>query len=140
MKELQARKKVSIDEERNMGSFSIQGYQNDFVCNNETSNNISSVLSAMISQIESSPEQKDYQNSYIGARGTSVGYDDNASTVEESNLDDLFDNFSSNVKCDLKLNEREPDEVKEVSKSLSLTAKHNDKLTLHEECDKTLEV
>jgi hypothetical protein len=69
-----------------------------------------------------------------------VGYDDNASTVEESNLDDLFDNFSSNVKCDLKLNEREPDEVKEVSKSLSLTAKHNDKLTLHEECDKTLEV
>jgi hypothetical protein len=60
MKELQARKKVSIDEERNMGSFSIQGYQNDFVCNNETSNNISSVLSAMISQIESSPEQKDY--------------------------------------------------------------------------------
>jgi hypothetical protein len=44
------------------------------------------------------------------------------------------------VKCDLKLSEREPDEVREVSRSVTLTAKHNDRLTLHEECDRTLEV
>ena len=48
MGQLKARKKVSIDEERNLEAFNTTAYKNDFVGNNETSNKITSVLSSMI--------------------------------------------------------------------------------------------
>jgi hypothetical protein len=48
MKVLEARKKVSIDEERTE-SVMTKAYQNDFIANPETSNKVSSVLSAMVS-------------------------------------------------------------------------------------------
>lgn len=52
MKELQRRKRVSIDDERDYTKFSIGAFRDDFVDNAETTNNISSVLSAMITQID----------------------------------------------------------------------------------------
>lgn len=53
LKHLQKRKKVSLDDERDPSSFKLDAYQNDFVNNSETSNNVQSVLSAMITQIDS---------------------------------------------------------------------------------------
>ena len=53
LKQLQRRKKVSLDDERDPTQFKLDAYNKDFVDNSETSNNVQSVLSAMITQIES---------------------------------------------------------------------------------------
>ncbi len=52
MQELIRKSKRSLDDEPS-GPFDMSVYNNDFVSNSETSNNISSVLSAMITHIES---------------------------------------------------------------------------------------
>jgi len=43
---------VSLDDEKDASDFNLNTYKKDFVDNAETANNIQSVLSAMISQIE----------------------------------------------------------------------------------------
>jgi len=55
----------------------------------------------MITQIESHPEQRDG----MPCRATSMA----DSTVENENLDDMFEHFGREISCDLKLGEREPD-------------------------------
>ena len=47
------RKRVSLDDERDYSQFKLDAYNKDFVDNAETANNIQSVLSAMVTQIES---------------------------------------------------------------------------------------
>lgn len=64
---------------------------------------------------------------------------DDAMTMAES-LDDLFDDFSSEVHCNLKLADRGPDPVKEQSLAETLNTRHNKGIEIHEENDKTLEV
>ena len=51
MQELLRKSKRSLDDEP-QGPFDMSAYKNDFVGNSETANNISSVLSAMITHIE----------------------------------------------------------------------------------------
>jgi hypothetical protein len=53
LKILKKREKVSLDDEKDYSKFKLDVYKNDFVDNAETANNIQSVLSAMITQIES---------------------------------------------------------------------------------------
>ena len=53
LKILRKREKVSLDDEKDNSKFKLDVYKNDFVDNAETANNIQSVLSAMITQIES---------------------------------------------------------------------------------------
>lgn len=48
MKKHNKRKRVSLDDERDYSQFKLDAYQNDFVDNSETANNVQSVLSAMI--------------------------------------------------------------------------------------------
>lgn len=133
IKTLTVRKKVSIDEERNFDKFSIDTYQKDFVDNHETANKISSVLSAMITQIESHPEQRDG----MPCRATSMAAD---STVENENLDDMFEHFGREISCDLKLSERDNDASPAENPSIQLQNRYNKDLKLHEESDRTLEV
>lgn len=52
MKMLSKRKRVSLDDERDYSQFKLEAYEKDFVDNAETANNIQSVLSAMVTQIE----------------------------------------------------------------------------------------
>lgn len=49
---LKQRLKVSVDDERDYTKFDDSVFKKDFVKNDETANNISSTLSAMVSQIE----------------------------------------------------------------------------------------
>ena len=58
IQELEQRKKVSVDEERTE-PVDMKTYSNDFIQNPETSNKISSVLSAMITSIESNSPFKE---------------------------------------------------------------------------------
>jgi hypothetical protein len=48
---------VSLDDERDYSKFKIDAYKADFISNPETANNISSVLSAMITHIEENSQK-----------------------------------------------------------------------------------
>jgi len=52
LKALRSSLKVSLDDERDYSKFKIDAYKKDFIANPETANNSSSVLSAMVTQIE----------------------------------------------------------------------------------------
>lgn len=64
---------------------------------------------------------------------------DDATTQAES-LDDLFDEFSNDVQCGLKLKDKGVDPVQSASLAETLSSRHNRGLEIHEENDKTLEV
>ena len=141
MKVLNRRKRVSLDDERDYSNFNINVYKKDFVDNSETANNVQSVLSAMITQIET-------ENSFSLAKSQekTPGMDmqqrsevDDNTTMGES-LDDLFDEFSHEVHCNLKLADRGADPVQEKSLAETLETRHNRGIEIHEEDDKTLEV
>lgn len=111
LKFLNKRKRVSLDDERDYANFNINVYKKDFVDNSETANNVQSVLSAMITQIES-------ENTYNLAKsqektpGVDVDrFDIDDNTTMAESLDDLFDDFNSEVHCNLKLADRGPDPV-----------------------------
>ena len=116
LKVLSKRKRVSLDDERDYGQFKLDAYKKDFVDNAETANNIQSVLSAMVTQIES-------DNKWILAPSQekdSAGVDAHLSnaddgTTQAESLDDLFDEFQHDVQCGLKLKDRGPDPVEEKS-------------------------
>lgn len=64
---------------------------------------------------------------------------DDATTQAES-LDDLFDEFSNDVQCSLKLKDKGGDPIQSASLAETLSSRHNRGLEIHEENDKTLEV
>jgi hypothetical protein len=86
----------------------------------------------MITQIDSHPEQRDG----LPCRGQSTA----EASVENDNLDDMFEHFSREICCDLKLGERDPDPAPCENPSIQLQNKYNKDLKLHEESDRTLEV
>ena len=140
MKELQRRKRVSIDDERDYTKFSIGAFKDDFVDNAETTNNISSVLSAMITQIDrdNNWDQERPTASMIGEQVIESDRMDN--TTAADSLDDLFRQFQEDVSCDLRLKSRGPDPVPSKSLAETLDSRHNKGIKIHEENDKTLEV
>ncbi len=143
LKALSKRKKVSLDDECDPAKFSLDAYKKDFVSNSETANNIQSVLSAMITQIDADKKWELAQSQQISAGGldnnTASAMDVDASTQAES-LNDLFEEFHHEVNCGLKLKDRGPDPVEEKSLAETLNSRHNKGLEIHEENDKTLEV
>ncbi len=72
----------------------MKNYSNDFVANCETSNNISSMLSAMITHIDAQSKPEEVVE---------------ASTAGETNIDELFESFAFDIACDLGLKDRGPD-------------------------------
>ena len=140
LKNLNKRTKVSLDDERDYSNFKIDAYKKDFVENAETANNITSVLSAMITQIET-------ENNWMLAASQEKGsaavdpsaMADDATTQAES-LDDLFEDFQHEVNCTLKLKDRGPDPIEEKSLADTLSGRHNRRIEIHEENDKTLTV
>lgn len=66
---LSKRKRASLDDERDYSKFRDDVYKADFVANPETQNNISSLISAMVTQI-------DHDNNWdqpLGVGGSEVG-------------------------------------------------------------------
>ena len=140
LKQLQKRKNISLDDERDYSKFKIDTFKNDFVSNPETSNNISSVMSAMITQIDVD-NNWDQQRGAVSMIGEQAIESDNLDgTTAADSLDDMFKQFSMDVSCDLRLSSRGPDPQKERSIADTLTQKYNRQFKIHEENDKTLEV
>ena len=136
------RKRVSLDDEKDYSSFKLDAYKKDFVDNAETANNIQSVLSAMVTQIESdnkwvlAPSQEK-DSAGVDAFRSEV---DGDGTTQAESLDDLFEEFQHDIQCGLKLKDRGPDPVEEKSVADTLSQRHNRGIEIHEENDKTLEV
>ena len=77
--------------------------------NPETSNNISSVMSAMITQIDVD-NNWDQQRGAVSMIGEQAIESDNLDgTTAADSLDDMFKQFSMDVSCDLRLSSRGPD-------------------------------
>lgn len=89
----------SLDEERDKSTyFSDKAYQKDFIPNKEASNTVSSIMSAMVTQIAA--ENKDHSmmnESKLAEEST-----------EPESLDDLFDHYHKEIEYDTNLAEREP--------------------------------
>lgn len=109
LKHLQRRKKASLDDEREPTSFKLDAYQKDFVDNSESANNVQSVLSAMITQIDS---DKNWQMSPSMQQTSGLAHasEIDATTMADS-LDDLFDEYENEINFSLKLKDRGPDPV-----------------------------
>jgi len=123
-KHLQARLKVSLDDETDYSNFKINTYKNDFVDNQETSNAISSVLSAMVTQIETDNNdflemQKSVEKGQDGIE--SLG----EAPTEAETLDDLFEHYNNEISFDLKLKDRGQDQVQEASLAETFTKGYN---------------
>lgn len=97
--ELTRRSKRSLDDEEPAKAFDLGAYKNDFVKNPETANNISSVLSAMITHIA------------VANKGEEGRPASEPSTQEETDIDSLFASFEHQIKCDMGMREREPEHV-----------------------------
>ena len=109
---LAKRKKVSLDDERDYSKFRTDAYANDFVDNPETKNKISSLISAMVTQIDQDNNWDNAQG-IPSALGISQMSNDFEQTTQAESLDDLFDHYAHEISCDLKLKDRGPDPVKE---------------------------
>ena len=87
-----------MDDERDYSLFKLDAYKKDFVDNAETANNIQSVLSAMITQIESdnkwvlAPSQ---EKDSAGVDAFKSEFEDG--TTQAESLDDLFEEFQHDV-------------------------------------------
>jgi hypothetical protein len=109
------------------------------VANPETQNKISSLISAMVTQI-------DHDNNWdqpLGVGGSEVGIEQasvDEQTTQAESLDDLFEHYAHEISCDLKLKDRGPDPAPEASLADTLHSRHNRGLQIHEENDRTLEV
>ena len=121
IKALQSFLKTSQDDQKDYSKFKIDAYKSDFISNPETANNISSVLSAMITHIdENSQHPWDQETEEKEDHVNSI---DNDVTMAES-LDDLFEEFSHEISCNLKLKDRGPDPFKESSLADTLRSKY----------------
>jgi hypothetical protein len=95
----------------------------------------------MITQIEANPEQKDSTIPQGRALGSVTGAgNESALTMDDSNLDDLFEHFNREISCDLRLASRERDAPPTENQTVRLASTYNKGIELHEESDKTLEV
>lgn len=89
--------KRSIDEERDKSTyFSDKIYQSDFIPDKETSNQIPSIMSAIVSQI--AQENLGFDHSQMDA------------STEPETLDDIFDLYKQEVAYETGLEEREYEE------------------------------
>ena len=100
---------ISLDDERDYTKFKMSTYNSDFVANPEIANSIGSVLSAMVTQIET-----DHASLFVNQRSprgdiTERSDANMASTADASMLDDIFERYHSEISCDLKLMSRGED-------------------------------
>lgn len=129
MQDLLRKSKRSLDDEPSAVPFNLDAYNNDFVGNSETSNNISSVLSAMVTHIETA-------NNGQNGRPASAP---EPSTADETNIDELFESFAHDIACDLNLKSRGADPVDTVVCD-SMSSKMDLGMQIHDQINKTLEV
>lgn len=95
-------------------------YNNDFVKNSETSNKISSILSAMVTHIEH-VNQDVHETSQVVQASPNLKTSVDASTADESALSDIFDRYATEIACDLSLMSRGPDPVDAPNPADTLT-------------------
>ena len=87
-----------MDDERDPATFKMDAYAADFVDNAETANNVQSVLSAMITQIEADSKWALSPSKDQGAGGLDAQRSEAADdTTQAESLDDLFDEFHHDV-------------------------------------------
>jgi hypothetical protein len=129
MTELIRKSKRSLDDEPQSKPFDMSAYLNDFVQNSETSNNISSVLSAMVTHIESANKG---QNGKPEAAAE-------PSTADDTDIDSLFAQFEHQINCDLSLADRGEDAV-DCAPLDNDSSKINLGMQIHDQINKTLEV
>jgi hypothetical protein len=126
LQELIRKSKRSLDDEP-QAPFDMSAYKTDFVQNSETSNNISSVLSAMVTHISTAN------------KGQNGRPEAEPSTAEETDIDSLFANFEHSIRCDLAMEDRGQDPCETVqqdhqSSNLDLG------MQIHDQINRTLEV
>jgi hypothetical protein len=127
MQDLMRRSKRSLDDE-DKSTFSLKTYANDFVDNPETSNNISSMLSAMITHIDALSKPEVVEKS-------------EESTAGETNIDEMFESFAFDIACDLGLKNRGPDPVTaSFHDTISSFNYLNPAIKIDEETNKSLHV
>ena len=129
MTNLLKRASKSLDDEPSAQEQDLTYYKKDFVSNSETSNNISSVLSAMVTHIEATNG---------GQTGRPASPCD-PSTAEETNIDDLFESFAHEIACDLNLKDRGEDAIETVNYDCA-SSTINLGVQVHDQTNKTLEV
>jgi len=104
--ELIKKSKRSLDDEPSPFPFDMSAYKNDFVQNPETSNNISSVLSAMVTHISSANKGQNGRPEQAAAE---------PSTADDTDIDSMFANFEHQIKCDLNLADRGLDYAESIA-------------------------
>lgn len=122
--------KRSLDDDPPATPFDMSCYQNDFVQNSETSNNISSVLSAMCTHI--SVANKGEQ----GRPQQAV----EPSTADDTDLESLFSNFEHQIRCDLGMDSRGEDPAEPQGAQDNQSSKPDLGMQIHDQINKTLEV
>ena len=137
-----------MDDERDYSTFNMAPYEDDFIDHPETKNAISSVLSAMVTHIESKHHflecnannniNKD-DLSAIEAGDIASSTNRDCETNDET-LDDLFSQFEHDILCDLKIEKRSPDVPEDCVDIVdTVSERQNVGLMIHEEIDATLE-
>jgi len=127
--ELIKKSKRSLDDEPSATSFDMSAYKSDFVQNPETSNNISSVLSAMVTHIS------------VANKGQNGRPEQAAepSTADDTDIDSLFANFEHQIKCDLSLADRGEDQAESLAQD-NMSSGVDLGMQIHDQINKTLEV
>lgn len=110
-------------------AFDMSSYNKDFVQNSETSNNISSVLSAMVTHIAEANKGQDGRPEQPAE----------PSTAEETDIDSLFANFEHSIRCDLNLEDRGQDPSETVQQDMQ-SSNVDLGMQIHDQINKTLEV
>ena len=88
-----------MDDKYYLDSYSLDKYQSSFVPSKEVQNSISSIMSAMVSQIA---EENSYEDIYQeNLQKKLITEQDQSGSTGEDTIDDLFDSFSTNVDYDL---------------------------------------
>lgn len=126
--ELTKRSKRSLDDEEPAKAFDFSAYRNDFVQNPETANNISSVLSAMITHIA------------VANKGEEGRPASATSTQAETDIESLFSNFEHQIKCDMGILVREPTPVSAKKPIFNDCSAPSLNMQVHDQMNGTLEV
>ena len=92
--------KKSLEEHRPEGYFTDKVYKKDFIPNPEVSNNVSSIMSAMVSQIA------------LDNQGSMMSEQSNAGdeSTQPETLNDLFEDYQREIAYDCGLADREPED------------------------------
>ena len=105
----------------------MKHYSNEFVANSETINNISSMLSAMITHINAQSKPEENVKS-------------EASTAGDTNIDELFESFAFDIACDLGLKDKGPDPIEPSFHDTISSYNLNPAIKIEEETNKSLNV